>query len=462
MEFHKAKSKELRKTNFYIGKHRPEYKTAYGRAFDPPRALSAVVDESFNPTATHFTLGNSKDILETEAKSRYRSSHIKTKSNSEGINRLETSKHHFELGTDSSKFNTTAKDFLKKYENFTPDDFNTYLNQNRKMNFTFGSENCNRVSINKSTYTSKNSKNIKVEREQIRDEHKKNHYYIGQREVSYKTSHDDDYNNKFRTYKPRYYSPNKYTLSLGTRKPSFKSVSNQLFTPKPMENLTYKDKTIDDMLDCHFVLGDHASPHQTVNQDVYSSKSLKNGSQIMPETKMTSVKLGTSKNAWDTSNKNMGDSFYKVEKADYPYKGSFVIMGFDNRKPPTTTQENYKRYAGVNQNRLDDFTSDDIKKRHFSFGSTNVKYEPVNRGYGDSPGKKQNIDQKFLNELKIVHYTFGNDGSNMTSTTKSEFTHKNSPVQYAKGGAGAHSIVLGNHQNNWLTMKNVDARRTIG
>lgn len=462
MEFHKAKSKELRKTNFYIGKHYPEYKTAYGRAYDPPRALSAAVDGSFNSTATHFTLGNSKDILESEAKSRYRSSHIRSESSGEGINRLETSKHHFDLGTDSCKFNTTAKEYLKKYENFTPSDFHTYLDQNRKINFTFGSGNCNRVSITKTSFTSKNSSNIKSERDSIRDEQKKNHYYIGQRKPNYKTSHVDDFPNKFRSYKPRYYSPNKYTLSLGVHKPSFKSINNQLFTPKAMQDLTIQSKTIDDMLDCHFSLGEHNSGHQTINQDVYSSKTLKNASQIMPETKMTSVKLGTSKNAWETSNKKTGDSFYKVEKADYPYKGSFVIMGFDNRKPPTTTQENYKRYAGVNQNRLDDFTSEDIKKRHFSFGSTNVNYEPVNKGYGDSPGKGTKMDEKFLNELKTVHYTFGNDEANMTSTAKSEFTKKHSPVHVAKGGSGAHSIVLGTHTNNWMTMRNVDARRTIG
>jgi hypothetical protein len=461
MEFHKAKSKELRKTNFYIGKHSPEYKTAYGRAYDPPRACSAAVDSSLTSTATHFIFGTSKETSESEAKSRYKSSSRSNDRGYSGISRLETSKHHFDLGTDGSNFNTTASEFIKKHENFRPHDFRTYLDQNRKINFTFGSSSPGRVSITKSSYPAKNPSNVKVERDTIRDEHKKNHYYIGNKEVKYRTSHDEAFQDSFSECKPRYYSPNKYTLNLGGHKPSFKTLNSHLFTPKPLNDLTYSTKTIDDMLDCHFMLGADERDHKTIHQSVYSNTQVKDPSQILPETKMTSVKLGTSKNIWETSNKT-NSSFYKVEKADYPYKGSFVVMGFDDMKGKTTTQDNYKRYAGNNQNRLDDFTSEDIKKRHFSFGSTSTKYQPVNRGYGSSTGPRQQVDEKFLNELKIAHYSFGNDEVSMMSTAKSEFTHKSSPVHVIKNDTRAHSIVLGTHSNNWLTMKSIDARKTIG
>ena len=461
MEFHKEKTKELRKTNFFIGKYQPEYKSAYGRAYGKPRASSCASDNSFASTATHFVFGNSKDNTESEAKSRYKVSSQSSGRSDQGINRIETSKHHFDLGTDNLNFQTTASEFIKKHENFKPHDFRTYLNQNRKINFTFGSDHPRGESITKSSYPAKPSQNIKVERDTIRDEQKKNHYYIGNKEVKYKTSHLDDYQDSFTNHKPRYYSPNKYTINLGEHKPSFKTINKHHYTSKPLKDLTYTQKTIDHMLDCHFSLGADSVSKQTMNQTVYSLSSEHDPSQIMPETKMTSVKLGTSKTQWETSNKT-ATSFYKVEKADYPYKGSFVFMGFDGVQGRTTNQDNYKRHTGVNQNRLDEFTSDDIKKRHFSFGSSPVKYQPVNRGYGGIMGSKQKIDEKFLNELKNVHYSFGNDDGNMMSTTKSEFTHKTSPVHVIKNDTRAHSIVLGTHPNNWLTIKNMDARRTIG
>ena len=461
MEFHKEKTKELRKTNFFIGKHQPDYRSAYGRAYDRPRASSAIMDSSFASTATHFVFGNSKETSESEAKSRYKVSSQSSGRSDHAVNRLETSKHHFDLGTDNLDFHTTASEFIKKHENFKPHDFRTYLDQNRKMNFTLGSDHLRGESITKSSFPAKPSQNIKVERDSIRDEHKKNHYYVGNKEVKYNTSHLEDYKDSFSDHKPRFYSPNKYTIKLGEHKASFKTINKHHYNSKPLNDLTYTQKTIDDMLDCHFKFGADSGSKQTMNQSVYSCVSGHDPSQILPETKMTSVKLGTSKNQWETSNKTVSN-FYKVEKADYPYKGSFVVMGFDGVKGQTTNQDNYKRHAGINQNRLDEFTSEDIKKRHFSFGSSPVKYQPVNKGYGGTRGTREKMDEKFMNELKTVHYSFGNDEGNIISTTKSEFTHKTSPVHVIKNDTRAHSIVLGNHINNWLTVKHVDARRTIG
>ena len=137
-------------------------------------------------------------------------------------------------------------------------------------------------------------------------------------------------------------------------------------------------------------------------------------------------------------------------------------MGFDSKKNQTTTQDNYKRYAGININNLDAFTSEDIKKMHFSFGSNDSPYQTCNRNYGYIQGNRQKPDQKFMNELKGVHFSLGNDEASMLSTTMSEFTHKNSPLVKPSDRLKSHSIVLGTHQNNWLTTKKIEnARNTI-
>ncbi|OMJ66258.1 hypothetical protein SteCoe_36962 [Stentor coeruleus] len=209
------------------------------------------------------------------------------------------------------------------------------------------------------------------------------------------------------------------------------------------------------MRDSHFVLGEHSPSHRTVSQDTYSIKKPIEVSIINPQAKMTSVSLGTNKNIWQTSNKLSGN-FYRVEKADSPYKGSSVIMGFDSKKTMTTSQELYKSHRGVNINNLDPYVSEDIKKRHFSFGDSGVKYQPINKVYGKVQGTRQKLDDKALGYLKNVHYSFGNDESSMMSTTMSEFTHKQTQKSEMVNELKTHSIVLDTFQNKWLTSTSIN------
>lgn len=463
MDFHKAKSKELQQTNFFMGKYHPEYNTAYSQAFSKPRAFSAALEDKYSFTATHFTFGNSSSISESEAKSRYKSVDAGSESTKVGINRFETSKHHFDLGTDTSKFNTTANDTFINNGTFHPEDFRTYLRQNRQMNFTFGSENREKLSITKTDYKPKNDFCDRRVRDNIRIQQKTTHFRVGELENEYKTSHNEEFKDKSRINKPRSYSPNKYSLSLGEYRPNFVSEKQQSFNIKLMETPhAGASQKLNDMLGTNFKLGDRSSSKKTISQESFSTRNFKDPSQISPETKKTSVILGNSKASWHTSNENAGKNFYKVEKSDYPYKGSFVVMGFDSKKNCTTTQENYKRYAGVNANSLDPFTNDDIKKRHFSFGSTDPKYQTCNTNYGYLRGSQQKPDEKFINELKGVHFSLGNDGASMMSTTMSEFTKKKTFRIKPSDNLKSHSIVLGTHQNTWLTTKSIgDARRTI-
>lgn len=136
-----------------------------------------------------------------------------------------------------------------------------------------------------------------------------------------------------------------------------------------------------------------------------------------------------------------------------------MYLGFDSKRNSTTTQENYKRYAGVNTNTLDSFTSEDIKKKHFSFGASDVNYKTCNRNYGYLQGSVQKPDEKFLNELKSVHFRFGNDDSPMMTTTMSEYTSKKSPNSKVAKNLKSHSIVLGTYENKWITTKTIDSAR---
>lgn len=453
MDFHKAKAKELLQTNFFMGKHCPEYNTSYSQAFSKPRAFSAALDDKFTSTATHFTFGNSKKIIETEAKSRYKSMDSTAESLSVPINRLETSKHHFDLGNDLNKFNTTAKDTFTRNGDFYPEDFRTYLRQNRQMNFTFGSENKEKVSIAKTDYKPKENKSGRKERDSIRLQQKSTHFRVGELENEYKTSNNEEFQDKFKAYKPRSYSPNKYALTLGGYKPDFVSVNKEKFNSKPVEAQANTKKNVSAMRSTNFRLGDRNSSKKTISQESFSTRHFKDPRQISPETKKTSVILGNSKANWHTSNENAGKNFYQVEKSEYPYTGSFVVMGFDAKKNNTTTQENYKRYTGASINILDPFTNADIKKMHFSFGSNDEKYQTVNTNYGNIRGSPQRPDEKFMNELKSVHFSLGNDGTSMMSTTMSEFTKKKSNLVKPSENLRSHSIVLGTHQSPWASLK---------
>ncbi|OMJ80660.1 hypothetical protein SteCoe_19039 [Stentor coeruleus] len=247
---------------------------------------------------------------------------------------------------------------------------------------------------------------------------------------------------------------------IGAFKPSFITVTKQSIYSKPFTAQHDTSTMVSAMRNSHFVLGEHSPAHRTVSQDTYSAKKLTEIITISPQAKKTSVSLGTNKSLWKTSNTLPG-KFYVVEKADWPYKDSSVIMGFDSKKNMTTTQENFKQHLGNNINNLDPFVSEDIKKRHFTFGSTGVKYQPINKVYGKQQGPRQTFDDKALGYLKNVHYSFGNDEASMMSTTMSEFTYKQSPRSKPSVDLKSHSIVLGTFQNKWLTSKAIDARRTL-
>lgn len=461
MQYHKNVSREVRETHFFMGKYHPEYTSAYSQAYEKPRAFPALTDHSSRTTAAHFSFGNSSKTIQSETKSRYKTIDQMTSTKVSGIDRLETSKHHFDLGTEQPKFNTTANEFYKKNKNHKPESFETYLEQNRKINFTLGNQNSAKASITKTDFQPKESISNKMERDSIMHEHISTHFHVGDEKNDYRTSSKEDYKDKFFGYKPRSYSPNKLRLSLGDFKSSFLSVNTQNFTKKPLSPKTSTVKTVEAMRDSHFVLGDFGNSNKTVAQESFSSKNVTDLSSIYPETKKTSVVLGNSNPKWQTSNQSTGKNFYQVEKFDYPYKGSFVYLGFDSKKNPTTTQENYKRYSGVYTNTLDSFTSDDIKKRHFSLGASSNSYKTCNKNYGSISISPVKADGKLISELKNTHLKFGNDEALMMSTTMSEFTPKLSAKTKQFDNLKSNSIILGTHNNNWLTTKKIENARNM-
>jgi hypothetical protein len=266
-----------------------------------------------------------------------------------------------------------------------------------------------------------------------------------------------DYRNNIVGIPTKTFIRNSNILTTRELKPSYIAPSPLSTFIKTPSSQYYTSKMVSTMRDTHFSFGKYTPSHKTVSQETYSIKKPTEFSTISPQTKKTSVSLGSNKNIWQTSNRLSG-KFYLVERVETPYKGSSVVMGYDSKKSMTTTQENFKKYPGVNINNLDPFVSDDIKKRHFTFGNTGVKYQPTNRTYGKYQGTRQRFDDKALGYLKNVHYKFGHDDIPMTSTSMSEYTQKKSSRSTPMNDLKVHSIVLGTFRNNWVTCKSMDSR----
>ena len=297
MEFHKAKSKELRKTNFFMGKFHPEYKTAYVQAYKDPKSFSVISNDDYKSTSTHFTFGNSRKTQQSEAHSRYKSQNSRIEASPKGIDRLETSKHHFDLGSEAPKFNTTANDFYKTSPGHSPGDYNLYLKQNRKMNFTFGNENKAKNSITKTDFSPKRLNYDKNVRDEIRYQQRSTHFNVGDEKNDYKTNAKDEFFDKSKSVESRSLSPNKLGLNLGEYKPTFLSVNQQEYSKKPLTAQVNTEKTVSTMLGTHFVLGESESFASTVAKESFSARKITDISRILPETKKTSVVLGNNRSS---------------------------------------------------------------------------------------------------------------------------------------------------------------------
>lgn len=456
---------ELRKTHYTLGRDYCDPITQYRHDYPPKQIPNLGKDKDTNNLrASHFKLGDDiNPYLTTSAvqnKDIENAGRCNPSLDENAKNDLRRS--HFALGNNKPDFETTfrAEYYDKSGMLPPPGNMADIEKMLRSHNYEFGDDKPDYISEAKFRYQKPVVGPLDKQKNLSTADLQKNHYVFGNSTEPWNTTQKRSYTPKMADNQRETKDLTRTNFILGDDASPLQSINNQIYVEHPYQYKPVDPKYLEDLRSHHYQFGKYPSDPLTQYRVDYQDPGL-SGDNFKPTMDNQMLRkahfiLGDAlpEDLYNTTY-NVVHTPKKVENDKNIIRPSTLNLGGKNPMTYLTDyRDNYIPLGSEmpNKNKINDMIHT-IKDSHFKFGDTPNDFSTTSgNAYQYDPNKardaKGGLNTGLLNDLRNTHYKLGYDNDVGISTQKKDFIPYGAFENERLKGLYGNNFNLGDNYNN--------------